>query len=79
MDHNLQHLTGVADTVNALKESVRVGYPMDLVFVRGLECAMPRFGGRASARDFASDIFFTSPRSVGLLFVNFAINIAFAH
>lgn len=45
MDHNLQHLTGVADTVNALKESVRVGYPMDLVFVRGLECAMPRFGG----------------------------------
>lgn len=45
MDHNLNHLTSVACSVDALKESVRIGYPMDIVFVRSMKSGIPQFGG----------------------------------
>ncbi len=46
MDHNLMHLSGVANTPKRLKEAMAIGYPMDIVFdgpsFRGVE-----FGGPA--------------------------------
>lgn len=46
MDHNLMHMTGTAGTVDALKESIRLGYPLEINF-NGQNCGIPKFGGPA--------------------------------